>query len=223
MRSGTFKAVLYWRHRMLLEPGTNGALLTPVHRRRSFRIVSIRTGACKNLQAVPEYASGTGCERPRRGTADPDFPGSAAICCRCLPPVTPEAAGSSPVDPANSFAHAHSLAARRPQASRRSRGAWHESRRPREGFSRQRREPACEQAVGRGNDLFASGAQLRRFRIEFAQSRSVALREMLICCGDEWPRIPRPPARTAGSRVPDQMQWRSLRSLTICFTAPLVW
>jgi hypothetical protein len=132
MRSGTFKAVLYWRHRMLLEPGTNGALLTPVHQRRSFRIVSIRTGACKNLQAVPEYASGTGCERPRRGTADPDFPGSAAICCRCLPPVTPEAAGSSPVDPANSFAHAHSLAARRPQASRRSRGAWHESRRPRQ-------------------------------------------------------------------------------------------
>jgi len=41
-----------------------------------------------------------GLERPRGGTADPDFTGSAAFGCHCLRPVTPEAAGSSPVDPA---------------------------------------------------------------------------------------------------------------------------
>ena len=87
---------------------------------------------CKNLQDVPEHASTIGIDRRSGRKADPDFPGSAAMCCHCLLPVTPEAAGSSPVDPANSFAHAHSSAARRPQASRRSRGAWHESRRPRQ-------------------------------------------------------------------------------------------
>jgi hypothetical protein len=58
-------------------------------------------GVCKNLQAVPNQASTIGIERPRRRTADPDFPGSAAFCGSCLLPVTPEAAGSSPVDPAN--------------------------------------------------------------------------------------------------------------------------
>ena len=57
--------------------------------------------ACKNLQAVPKHASTIGSGRPRRRTADPDFPGSAAMCLCCLPPVTPEAAGSSPVDPAD--------------------------------------------------------------------------------------------------------------------------
>ena len=34
---------------------------------------------CKNLQAVPEQASTSGCERPRCGTADPVLPGSAAV------------------------------------------------------------------------------------------------------------------------------------------------
>ena len=56
---------------------------------------------CKNLQAVPAHASKTAIERPRCGTADPDFPGSAAICGYWSRPITPEAAGSSPVDPAN--------------------------------------------------------------------------------------------------------------------------
>jgi hypothetical protein len=37
------------------------------------------------------------------GGADPDFPGdAAALGCRWCRPVTPEAAGSSPVDPAES-------------------------------------------------------------------------------------------------------------------------
>jgi hypothetical protein len=56
---------------------------------------------CKNLQAVPEHASTIDTERPRGMTADPNFPGSAAMCGLSLLPVTPEAAGSSPVDPAN--------------------------------------------------------------------------------------------------------------------------
>ena len=60
-----------------------------------------RAGACKNLQDVPKQASTIDLGRPRRGRADPDFPGSAAICGGWHRPVTPEAAGSSPVDPAN--------------------------------------------------------------------------------------------------------------------------
>jgi hypothetical protein len=55
---------------------------------------------CKSLQAVPKQASTIGRDRPSGGTADPDFPGSAAFCYRWRRPVTPEAAGSSPVDPA---------------------------------------------------------------------------------------------------------------------------
>ena len=51
---------------------------------------------CKNLQAVPEQASTSGCERPRCGTADPDFPGSAAISCDSSRPSKPRVAGSSP-------------------------------------------------------------------------------------------------------------------------------
>jgi hypothetical protein len=45
-----------------------------------------------------------GIDRRLGGRADPDFPGSAAMGCRWCRPVTPEAAGSSPVDPAN-FKH----------------------------------------------------------------------------------------------------------------------
>jgi hypothetical protein len=66
---------------------------------------------CKNLQAVPNQASTIGLDRPSGGTADPVFPGSAVMCCHCLLPVTPEAAGSSPVDPANlrEVSHLHRL------------------------------------------------------------------------------------------------------------------
>ena len=60
-----------------------------------------RAGACKNLQDVPKQASTIDLGRSRRGRAGPDFPGSAAICGDWHRPVTPEAAGSSPVDPAN--------------------------------------------------------------------------------------------------------------------------
>jgi hypothetical protein len=77
---------------------------TPGQCRRSMPFVPLRTSArppCKNLQAVPKQGSTTDLERPPRGTADPVFPGSAAMCCHCARPVTPEAAGSSPVDPAN--------------------------------------------------------------------------------------------------------------------------
>jgi hypothetical protein len=38
------------------------------------------------LQAVPEQASATGLERPPGGTADPDFPGSAAVGLDSLVP-----------------------------------------------------------------------------------------------------------------------------------------
>src|SRR5687767_571345 len=64
-------------------------------------VTSGPAGVCKNLQAVPNQPSMIGIERPRWGIADPDFPGSAAMCCIWRRPVTPEAAGSSPVDPAN--------------------------------------------------------------------------------------------------------------------------
>jgi hypothetical protein len=73
----------------------------PTGRGCSWPITPERAGACKNLQDVPEQGSRIGLDRPSGGTADPDFPGSAAMCRHCLPPVTPEAAGSSPVDPAN--------------------------------------------------------------------------------------------------------------------------
>ena len=53
------------------------------------------------MQDFPEQASTIGIDRRSAGRADPDFPGSAAMCGHCLLPVTPEAAGSSPVDPAN--------------------------------------------------------------------------------------------------------------------------
>ena len=69
----------------------------------AIRAVSCRSGArpCKNLQAVPKQGATTGAERPPGGSADPDLPRSAASGCHCVRPVTPEAAGSSPVDPAN--------------------------------------------------------------------------------------------------------------------------
>jgi hypothetical protein len=73
----------------------------PPGRGCSWPITPERAGACKNLQDVPEQGSRIGLDRPSGETADPDFPGSAAMCRHCLPPVTPEAAGSSPVDPAN--------------------------------------------------------------------------------------------------------------------------
>ena len=60
-----------------------------------------RAAACKNLQAVPNTRPRSASDSQDRGTTDPDFPGSAAMCCRWCRPVTPEAAGSSPVDPAN--------------------------------------------------------------------------------------------------------------------------
>ena len=43
------------------------------------RVCILLASPCKTLQAVPEQASSTGFERPRRVTADPSFPGSAAI------------------------------------------------------------------------------------------------------------------------------------------------
>jgi hypothetical protein len=57
------------------------------------------SAVCKNLQTVPKQASKTGCEGSRRGTADPDFPGRLRCVVISLLPVTPEAAGSSPVSP----------------------------------------------------------------------------------------------------------------------------
>jgi hypothetical protein len=48
---------------------------------------------CKNLQGVPEQASTIDIKRLERGTADPGFPGSAAMGCGWRLPVTPEAAG----------------------------------------------------------------------------------------------------------------------------------
>ena len=79
--------------------------------------------------------SGTGVhDRHRlavRGRADPDFPGSAAMCCHCLLPVTPEAAGSSPVDPANIPRFARSVdQARRSQALRQDIGLGERARVP---------------------------------------------------------------------------------------------
>jgi hypothetical protein len=81
-----------------------------------------RAAVCKNLQDVPEHASTIGIDWQSGGRADPDLPGSAAVGCHCLLPVTPEAAGSSPVDPANSLALLGRLRGRRPQARRR--GLW---------------------------------------------------------------------------------------------------
>jgi hypothetical protein len=85
--------------------GCTSAILTlatgPPGRGRSWPFTPERAGACKNLQAVPKRASTIGIGRPTCGTADPDFPESAAICGDWHRPVTPEAAGSSPVDPAN--------------------------------------------------------------------------------------------------------------------------
>jgi hypothetical protein len=68
---------------------------------RSWLIAPGRAAVCKNLQDVPEQASTIGIGWQSRGRADADLPGSAAVCCHCLLPVTPEAAGWSPVDPAN--------------------------------------------------------------------------------------------------------------------------
>jgi hypothetical protein len=45
---------------------------------------------CKNLQDVPEQASTIGIDWQSGGKADPDFPGSAAMCRRWSRPVTPE-------------------------------------------------------------------------------------------------------------------------------------
>jgi len=59
---------------------------------RSRLFASVRAGVCKNLQAVPKQASATGLERPEHETADPDFPGLAAMCAvvdACLSRRTP--------------------------------------------------------------------------------------------------------------------------------------
>src|SRR5215211_4419220 len=44
----------------------------------------------RDLQAVPKQASSIGVERPIRGPAHPDVPGSAAICGDTSRRVTPE-------------------------------------------------------------------------------------------------------------------------------------
>src|SRR5205823_13685602 len=72
----------------------------PTGHGRSWLIAPERAGACKNLQDFPKHASTIGFQRPCCVTADPDLPGSAAFDRECLLPVTTEAAGSSPVDPA---------------------------------------------------------------------------------------------------------------------------
>ena len=69
---------------------------------------------CKNLQAVPKHASTIGRERPSRRTAGPDFTGSAAIGGDWTRPVTPEAAGSSPVDAARLRSRLSARASSRP-------------------------------------------------------------------------------------------------------------
>src|SRR5439155_10962981 len=53
----------------------------------------------------PEQRSTISLQPRSRGRADPDFPGSAASGYSWGRPVTPEAAGSSPVDPANLRSH----------------------------------------------------------------------------------------------------------------------
>ena len=68
-----------------LETGTTG-------RRRSWLIAPGRAAVCKNLQDVPEQASTIGIDWQSGGRADPDFPGSAAMCGDWHRPVTPEAA-----------------------------------------------------------------------------------------------------------------------------------
>jgi hypothetical protein len=67
-------------------------------RGRSHPIEADRTQLCKNLQAVPNTRPQSASDGQEGRTADPDFPGSAAICCHWCRPVTPEAAGSSSVD-----------------------------------------------------------------------------------------------------------------------------
>jgi hypothetical protein len=74
------------------------------------RIAStLRRAICKNLQAVPNTRPRSAWDGQDDGTADPDFPGSAAICVDWHRPVTPEAAGSSPVDPANYLSQSKAL------------------------------------------------------------------------------------------------------------------
>ena len=80
---------------------TEAAFATQSNCGRLCRTAPDRARACKNLQEIPEQASTIGIERRSGGRADPDFPGSAAFDRQWLLPVTPEAAGSSPVDPAN--------------------------------------------------------------------------------------------------------------------------
>ena len=94
---------LRWRKAsvVVLRPRALNLRGAPTGCGRSWLIASERTGACKNLQEIPEQASTIGIERRSGGRADPDFSGSAVFCRRRLLPVTPEAAGSSPVDPAN--------------------------------------------------------------------------------------------------------------------------
>jgi hypothetical protein len=93
----TYRAVASRLRARDLSPRSRGQ----TGRRRSWPFTSGHVAVCKNLQDVPEQASTIGIDWQSGGRADPDFPGSAAMgCCWCRP-VTPEAAGSSPVDPAN--------------------------------------------------------------------------------------------------------------------------
>jgi len=55
-----------------------------------------------NSQEIPRQASKRFRERARCGTADPDFPGSAAICRDYRLPWAHGVAGSNPVAPTNS-------------------------------------------------------------------------------------------------------------------------